>query len=364
MPLAEERGGAERLLGYVLSGDGSGSVVWSTTFFEDGPLVAQARERGVDVDVIDAGRIREPVRYAAAVRALSRRFRRTSAEAVLSWMPKAHYYAGPAAALARVPAVWYQHGRASPAARPDVALQRIPARGVIATSASVAEFQSAMRPSRPARVVHPAVDPRLTDSGGPLDTLRVRRELGLAGFGPVIGSVGRLQRWKGFHRLIDALPELRREWPGVRCVVVGGEHPREPDYRESLERRADDLGVRDALLLPGWQADVAPWLAAMDVFVHASDYEPFGMVIVESMAAGAPVVASAAGGPSEIITDGVDGLLIDTSQPDQLAGAIARYLRDPTLRRSVVVAALGRSQAFSVERYRSELERAVLDLVA
>jgi glycosyltransferase involved in cell wall biosynthesis len=114
----------------------------------------------------------------------------------------------------------------------------------------------------------------------------------------------------------------------------------------------------------GWQSEVAPWLAAMDVFVHLSDYEPFGMVIVESMAAGTPVVASAAGGPSEIITHGVNGLLIDPSEPGELADAVARYLRAPALRRSVVSAGRERASEFSVGRYRTELERAIAELAS
>jgi glycosyltransferase involved in cell wall biosynthesis len=178
-----------------------------------------------------------------------------------------------------------------------------------------------------------------------------------------VGTVGRLQRWKGFHHLIDALPALLREWPDIRCVVIGGDHPREPGYREFLESRATELGVRDHLLVAGWQEDVAPWLAAMDVFVHLSDYEPFGMVIVESMASGTPVVASAAGGPSEIITDGADGLLINPAEAGQLSTAVGRYLGEAAFTKSVVAAARARAREFSVERYRDEIERAVLELV-
>ena len=193
MPLAEERGGAERLLGYLLDDPEAGTVDWSVTFLEDGPMLERARRHGVDADVVEAGRMRDVTRYARTVRALTRRMKATRAEAVLSWMSKAHFYAGPAASIRRLPAVWYQHGFADPSTRSHVALQRIPARGVIATSATVAGLQAAMRPKRPARVVYPAVDPRVTDSAVPTDALRARRELGLPEMGPLIGSVGRFQ---------------------------------------------------------------------------------------------------------------------------------------------------------------------------
>jgi glycosyltransferase involved in cell wall biosynthesis len=363
MSLAEDRGGAERLLSYLLSGAGTGTVQWSVTFLEDGPMVDAARRKGIDADVVTAGRMREAARYARTVRGLARRMKATNADAVLSWMPKAHYYAAPAAALAWLPAVWYQHGRANRGSRSDVLLQRLPARGVIATSASVAEFQAELRPRRRTRVVHPAVDPLLIERVAPSDVLRVRQELGVTAAGPVVGTVGRLQRWKGFQRLIEALPALRHDWPGIACVIVGGEHPSEPGHGAALLERAAELGVGDNVTLAGWQVDVAPWLAAMDVFVHLSDYEPFGMVILESMAAGTPVVASAAGGPSEIITHEIDGLLIDPTKPGEVSEAIARYLRAPAFRREVVAAARLRAQAFSVDRYREDLADAVLELV-
>ena len=240
MPLADERGGAERLLGYLLSGDASDSVTWAVTFLEDGPMVDAARAAGVDVEVAVAGRVRDAARYARTVRTLARRLRKTKADAVFSWMGRAHFYAGPAGVIARVPAVWYQHGRAVPGAKADIALQRLPARGIIATSASVAEAQAAMRPMRPTRVVHPAVQPELLALAGPPDATRARRELGLTDYAPVIGTVGRLQRWKGHQHMIEALPDLRRTWPGIAYVVVGGDHPSEPEYgpRSSAARES------------------------------------------------------------------------------------------------------------------------------
>src|SRR5439155_3346393 len=119
--------------------------------------------------------------------------------------------------------------------------------------------------------------------------------------------VGRLQRWKGFHVLVEAMPRILRSHPAAQCVLVGGEHALEPDYKRFLEDRITSLGLQERIHLVGQQQNVAEWTTAMDVFVHASDREPFGMVVVEAMALGKPVVASADAGPTEVITPGVDG---------------------------------------------------------
>ena len=89
-----------------------GDARWDITlaFLEDGPMAAAAREMGYEVRVIPAGRLRQPLAFARAVRLLADWIRETRPSAVLSWMPKAHFYGGPAARMAGVPAVWFQHG--------------------------------------------------------------------------------------------------------------------------------------------------------------------------------------------------------------------------------------------------------------
>ena len=105
------------------------------------------------------------------------------------------------------------------------------------------------------------------------------------------------------------------------------------------------------MTLAGPQPDVAEWMQAMDVVVHASDREPFGIVILEAMALGKPVVAGAEGGPREIVSDGVNGLLAPFGDSDALAGAILRYLGDPDLAGAVGQAAGATAAAFTVRRF-------------
>jgi glycosyltransferase involved in cell wall biosynthesis len=112
----------------------------------------------------------------------------------------------------------------------------------------------------------------------------------------------------------------------------------------------------------GLQKNVQEWVQAMDVFVHASDHEPFGIVIIEAMALEKPVVASDTAGPSEIITPGVDGCLTPFGDAAALSAAILRYLSDPQLARRTGRAARERAMQFSTESYARSLITALREL--
>jgi glycosyltransferase involved in cell wall biosynthesis len=103
--------------------------------------------------------------------------------------------------------------------------------------------------------------------------------------------------------------------------------------------------------------DVAAVLAAFDVLVCPSDHEPFGMVVLEALAAGRPVVASDSGGPAEILEHGKSGLLFRTGDPEALAAALLRLLADPSLARSLAEAGRLRvREAFARDRYARQMQ--------
>ena len=102
----------------------------------------------------------------------------------------------------------------------------------------------------------------------------------------------------------------------------------------------------------------------MDVIVHASDQEPFGIVVIEAMALGKPVVAGNAAGPTEVITEGVNGLLTPYGDAAALAAAILRYLDDPEFARRTGEAAKLRALEFSTRRYAENCVAALQDLMA
>jgi len=349
MPLADQRGGAEMALLHLLQA--ASPIRWHVVFLEDGPMVAQARALGVGATVIKAGRVRQPHKFAATIISIARLARRIHARAMLAWMAKAHLYCGPAAKLARIPAVWFQHGLPSIGGIIDSVAARIPAAGSLACSQFVADAQMKMMPGIPVRVVHPATDLARFCPGTLPSPAACRQQTGLPPAGPLIGIFGRLQSWKGIHVFIASLPRVLVRYPTATAVVVGGAWHLEHQYESELHRQVETLKLEGRVIFAGHQQNIPQWMQACDVLVHAADHEPFGMTVVEAMSLGKPVVAGAAGGPREVITDGVHGLLVPFGDSEGIAAAILRYLDDRTLASTIGGAALERAQYFSVERF-------------
>jgi phosphatidylinositol alpha 1,6-mannosyltransferase len=136
----------------------------------------------------------------------------------------------------------------------------------------------------------------------------------------LVGYVGRL----AVEKRVDLLAPIAK-LPGVRLVVIGG-GPAEPMLRKALPG-AVFLGPRQG-------AQLARLYASLDVFVHSGPYETFGQTIQEAAASGLPVVAPAAGGPVDLVVDGVTGYLVPPLSADALADAVAGLVVDPELRRS------------------------------
>lgn len=173
----------------------------------------------------------------------------------------------------------------------------------------------------------------------------------------VIGIVGRLEEPKGQDILLKAFARLYETYADLHLLIVG-EPPREhTGYDQVLKELANSLGVQDRVHFTGFVADTSPVYAALDVCVLASKEETFGLVLLESMAAGVPLVATEAGGVPEIIGDGVNGLLVPPSDPIALSKALSRLHDDETLRREL--SANGRrivAERFSLERHLTSLE--------
>lgn len=359
MPLATVRGGAEQMLLDLCRQRTVTRSRLAVAFLEDGPLVGTVRSLGLPVALIPRGQLRQPHRFAATVARLAQWVRSERLEGVVSWMPLAHLYAGPAG-LATVGAdrvVWFQHGLVSRKATAwmDWLPARVPAREVWLPSRHTAEAHRRLAPELSVRVIYPSVDlARFAPARLP-SASEARRRLGLPATTPTVGMVSRLEPWKGCTTLVAAAPAILRRMPEARFVIVGGPHFSAPDYPERLRAMAAKLGVHERFTWAGHQADVPTWMQAMDVVVHASWGEPFGMTVLEAMALGKPVVAAASGGPLESVRDGVDGLLVPPGEPGSLADAVSRFLQHPAEARAFGARAQVRAQHFSA----SEMARTV-----
>jgi glycosyltransferase involved in cell wall biosynthesis len=141
---------------------------------------------------------------------------------------------------------------------------------------------------------------------------------------PVIGAMGRMVAKKGFDVFIAALARLAAQGTAF-CAVLAGDGEDAP----ALRRLAAEAGLAPRISFPGWIDDKQAFFDGIDVFCLPSHHEPFGIVLLEAMAQALPVVTTASEGPSEIVRDGVDALMVPTADPDALAGALGRLLADP-----------------------------------
>ena len=170
----------------------------------------------------------------------------------------------------------------------------------------------------------------------------VRREIGTSPDSTVIVQVSRMEPWKGHKLHLEALGELRGldDW---ECWQVGGaQRPDETRYVDEMQALARSLGIADRVRFLGRRSDVPDLLAAADIFCQPNlGPEPFGIVFVEALNAGLPVVTTAMGGPLEIVDDSC-GRLTPPGDVRALAAALQELVENPETRNRLATAAPGR----------------------
>jgi glycosyltransferase involved in cell wall biosynthesis len=330
----------------------------------DGWLSAQLRERRVEVRKLPLAPARRRYLRATAVASLGRdlvRARRMVRAEVRAWRPDVVHVnttALPVAAmLGRLPAarlVWHVHELVvSP---PPVAwlLRALPmwaADEVVAISDAVAaNLRRAPWARARLRRIHNGIAARPERATG---------DAGGRAAGDAVVSVfaGRLSRWKGYDLFTEAAAIVAPEFPHARFVIAGtppeGEEWRSPQLADRLAQ----LGVADRTDVVGMCADVPALLDRTDIAVIPSRWpEPFGLVTVEAMRAGCAVIASGHGASPEILTDGVDGVLVPPGDVTALAEAWRRLLAEPGTRERLGAAARRRvAEAFSDRQFAAEI---------
>ncbi len=158
----------------------------------------------------------------------------------------------------------------------------------------------------------------------------IRSALGVTMDQPVIGTVGNLYPVKGQTFLVQAMSMIVRHKPDCRLIIAG-----RGELESELRKEAQKLGIERNVLFLGYRADIPELLQAMDVFVLPSNSEGLSLSILEAMAAGKPVVATAVGGNPEIILDGKTGYLVSPGNVDALAERIMYLLENPTSARAI-----------------------------
>jgi glycosyltransferase involved in cell wall biosynthesis len=216
------------------------------------------------------------------------------------------------------------------------------------------------RLARTAVVVHDGLRP----AEQPADRAEARQELGIPADAWAVGIVGQVVPEKGLREFVDAAQMVLRQKAGVRFVVIGADTATDRNFADEMARYADHLGVAGSFTFTGFRTDAAQLLSALDVSVLASWQDAFPRVVLESLAAGVPVVATRVGGVPEIIEDGASGLLVAPRNAEALAEGMLRVLnmsRDDYLR--MADEARTRASHFSIEAHVDRIQKLYDELV-
>ena len=195
-------------------------------------------------------------------------------------------------------------------------------------------------------VVHSPIDLSRFRPPTAVERSRHRDELGLANDQLAVVCVTRFHAVKGVDVLLEAWPRVVAGAPGT-ILLVAGEGP----LREELEALADRLGISASVRFLGYREDVQGLLAAADLAVIPSRSEGFCVSALEALSCGLPVVATRAGGNPELIEDGVNGLLVESENPNALALALLRVLHDRDLRSRLAAGARPSIARFGLPGY-------------
>jgi glycosyltransferase involved in cell wall biosynthesis len=335
-------------------------------FTNDGILPQRIKKKGFPrIDTLKAVRLRHLHRTIPSIWKIAGFIRRQQIDVVISHHCHAWIYGGLAARLARVRGVLFAQGIFEPQqswlANPieRVAL-KVPADLYLANSAaSLASLKMILGEGIPGEVLHLAINLRQFDPNRWDQYLPdLRAELGLSPEQRVVVLSGRIQEWKGQEILIRAAPAVLGRHPQAVFLVVG-RPSLESDlrYYRKLRDLVNDLGIGRQVIFTGFREDLPRILSLAEVVVHASiEPEPFGLVVIEGMAMGKPVIATAMGGPLEIIDPGRDGLLVPPGEAPALAAAINALLADRGLSRKMGLRAREKAAEFAIDKTIDRLE--------
>lgn len=192
----------------------------------------------------------------------------------------------------------------------------------------------------------------------------IRKEFGISLYTPLVGIVGQLTAWKGHRDFVRAAFIVAERYPSAKFLIVGKTIIGDNHYGQELAGLVTKLGLDGHIIFTGFRSDMSNIMAALDILVSASWEEPFGRTIIESMAAGKPVIATNAGGVPDIIENGVNGILVPPRNPQRLADGILKVLSDLELGKKLGDA--GRKvvkQRFSLEKQMRKIEKLYEDVL-
>lgn len=309
-----------------------------------GRLYDELIAAGASVALVSPPRLSRPWTVVKARRELAAIVGSDPPEAIVchsSW-PTAMF--GPVASKMKIPLVFWMHDAIKKKTIVDIFTAREKPDLIVANSRYTASTLRGLFAERSAEVMFYPVENKLT---GDTNAIRgeVRREIGAGENDVVVMQTSRMEPWKGQLNLIEALGRLRAEPNWTARFIGGAQREHERVYLEQLKERIGALGISDRVRFLGQRSDVARLLLGADIHCQPNqEAEPFGIVFVEALYAGLPIVTFDLGGAAEIVDD-TCGVLVPPGDLASLAGALGGLIRDPERRARLGAAGPARARS-------------------
>lgn len=328
-------GGAERLMPTTLAElrrQGFAVRVCALQTRDGNPLAAALREVGVDVDLVPLSQLRD----LPGVARLYAYLRRQPADLVHTQLEWSNILGPPMSRVLGLPSVATLHNTAELAGKAARRLRlmqfvlRHLSERIICVCEPLRKDEMTRFGMPPAKVVtlHNGIDLSAFDGTAQSRRRAIRRSFNLPEAAPVMVTVAVLRAQKGISTMIAAMPEILRRVPDAHYLVVG-----DGPLRAELTAAAAPLGGR--IVFAGLRMDIPAVLQAADLFVLPSLFDPLPTVLMEAMAAGLPIVATAVDGVPEMVTPEMNGVLVPPNAPAALAEACVRLLTAPETARAM-----------------------------
>jgi len=349
---------------------------------EEGPLTDALQDLGIKIRIVNMSRLTRynirdllsyVVNYVTVVYHLVGIIQEDNIALVHAFVYMVFKYACPAALLAGVPIVGSMHDALIPERVPRlkrwivVSLINHFLNLLLCVSDAISAITVAQGadPSK-VRTLYNGVDYNEIEAQANTDyPSDVRSELGFVHGAFLIGSVGRLTKWKGFQYMVEAMEEVRRYIPQARYVIVGDAFVDDDEWAEQLKNLPGELGLSKEIAFAGWRQDVPRIMKELDCFVLPSALpDPFPTVILEAMALGLPIVATSLGGVPEMLADGECGILVEPQSSHSLAQAIIDLYNDSQRAENMTKNAQRRlREKFALEKHVENMTKVYKELI-
>ena len=354
-------GGIERMLVTLAASDAVAGLRHQFAVCCESRLALELRAEGAPVHSLGDVRLRRPATIIAARRSLDALLAEQRPDVVICHAPWAHALCGPTVRSTSRPLAMWLHDAFDGRSIVDRWARRTPADLVIANSTWTAGRAQPLGSALPIAVVPCPIG--VTPSTANRAAIRTACDTPAEQLVVLIAS--RLQSWKGHLTLIGALAEVnrtRRDW--TLWIAGGAQRPEERAYATRLQSRARELGISDRVRLIGERSDIPDVMRAADLLCQPNEApEPFGVVFVEALACGLPVVAVRDGGAADVLNDRC-ARFVEARDTHGLARVLDRLMMRPDERAAMARAGVDRAALFAPEIVLPTLRDALRPLMA